>query len=210
VPLGAGAAVTFEIGDATTYAPLSLVFGMVSGSGTVTASTTAGEHPDIGASVIDPTADVNRWWSVVNGGTVFDAVDVTFSWDPADVDVGADPTTFVVGRRNGSWVLPTVIGATPTSITAVGLTSFSEFAIGQVEDAEIPDTAAAPTAGALPLLGLVTGLAALVAILLVLGLAQRTLGFDGRPAVRSWLSGRRGPRPGAPSPPSRRRGWRRS
>ena len=141
IPLGAGVAVTFEIGDATTYAPVSLLFGMVSGSGTITASTTAGEHPNIGSSVIDPAQDVNRWWSLVNSGVVFDTLDATFTFDPADVDPGASTAAFVVAKWDGAWVLPASGAALPTSITAFGMTSLSEFAVGEVESGDLPDTA---------------------------------------------------------------------
>ncbi len=133
----------FEIGDQAVYAPVSLTFGSVTTSGTVTASTTAGEHPALGASVIDPSADVNRWWRIVNAGTAFTTVDAVFTWDPSDVDAGADPMTFVVAKWDGSWALPPSGGATATSIVAFGMTSFSEFAVGGVSDEGdgLPDTA---------------------------------------------------------------------
>ncbi|MGH2463203.1 MAG: hypothetical protein ACRDFZ_06210, partial [Candidatus Limnocylindria bacterium] len=163
IPLGAGVAVTFEIGDATIYAPVSLLFGMVSGSGTITASTAPGEHPSIGSSVIDPAQDVNRWWSLVNGGTTFDTVTATFTFDPADVDAGAATASFVVAKWNGAWVLPASGAALPTSITAFGMTSLGEFAVGEVESDDLPDTAQGvpvPAAGTL--------LASLLAALMVL------------------------------------------
>jgi hypothetical protein len=152
---------TFEIGDATTYAPVSLLFGMVTGSGTVTAFTVPGEHPNIGSSVIDPAQDVNRWWSLVNGGTVFDTLDATFTFDPGDVDPGASTPAFVVAKWDGAWVLPASGAALPTSITAFGMTSLSQFAVGEVESADLPDTAnavAVPTAPVL-LMGLLAVLA---------------------------------------------------
>jgi hypothetical protein len=164
IPLGAGVAVSFEIGDATTYAPVSLLFGTVSGSGTITAFTVPGEHPNIGSSVIDPAQDVNRWWSLVNGGTVFDSVQATFTWDPADVDPGASTAAFVVAKWDGAWVLPVSGAALPTSITAFGMTSLSEFAVGEVESTDLPDTAHGTTTGLGALLvglGLI-GLVALV------------------------------------------------
>ncbi|MGH2483518.1 MAG: beta strand repeat-containing protein, partial [Candidatus Limnocylindria bacterium] len=141
IPIGANMTATFEIGDATTYAPVSLLFGAVSGSGTVTAFTVPGEHPNIGSSVIDPARDVNRWWSLVNGGTVFDSMQATFTWQPADVDPGAQTSAFVVGKWDGAWLLPASGAALPTSITAFGMTSLSEFAVGEVESGDLPDTA---------------------------------------------------------------------
>jgi len=141
IPIGVNMTAIFEIGDATSYAPVSLLFGAVSGSGTVTAFTVPGEHPNIGSSVIDPAQDVNRWWSLVNGGTAFDSLQATFTWQPADVDPGAQTSAFVVGKWDGAWVLPASGAALPTSITAFGMTSLSEFAVGEVESGDLPDTA---------------------------------------------------------------------
>jgi hypothetical protein len=163
IPIGAGVTLTFEIGDATTYAPVSLVFGTVSVSGTITASTTPGEHPNIGSSVIDPSQDVNRWWSLVNGGTVFSTLDATFTFAPSDVDPGASTAAFVVAKWDGAWVLPVSGAALPTSITAFGMTSLSEFAVGEVESADLPDTA-----GGVPVSAAGSLLTSLLAALMVL------------------------------------------
>ena len=144
IPTDVGLSITlFEIGDLSVYAPVSLTFNTVTTSGTITASTTAGEHPAIGASVIDPAADVNRWWQIVNEGTVFSTVDARFTWDLSDVDPGANPANFVVVKWDGSWALPPSGGATGTTIVAYGMTSFSEFAVGEVLDEGdgLPDTA---------------------------------------------------------------------
>jgi hypothetical protein len=169
IPVGANMTATFEIGDATTYAPVSLLFGAVSGSGTVTAFTVAGEHPNIGTSVIDPAQDVNRWWSLVNGGTVFDSMQATFNWQPADVDPGAQTSAFVVGKWDGAWVLPASGAALATSITAFGMTSLSEFAVGEVESGDLPDTAQdmAVPAPAVFLASLLAGLMVLAALVVL-------------------------------------------
>ncbi|HYM52608.1 MAG TPA: hypothetical protein VEW45_03880 [Candidatus Dormibacteraeota bacterium] len=148
VPLGSGVGVTFHVGDATRYAPASLQFGTVSTSGTITARTTPGEHPSIATSGIDPTQDVNRWWSLTNAGTVFDSVDVTLTFDPADVDFWAQPAAFVVGKWDGAWTLPAASGQTLISITASGMTSLSEFAVGElagVPPSPTPTPSASPT-----------------------------------------------------------------
>ena len=133
VPAGSGVSVVYEIGDSLAYAPLSLVFGTVGGTGQMTAFTSPGEHPSIAASPVDPAQDVNRWWSLANAGVGFDTLAVTFTWTAADVDPGADPNRFVVGKWDGSWALPTSGANTATTITALGLTSLSEFAVGQGE-----------------------------------------------------------------------------
>jgi hypothetical protein len=196
VPLGAAVTVAFEVGDATTYAPVTVTISTVLWSSTLTAETTPGEHPSLAASVIDPLADVNRWWSVDNAGVLFDRADVTLTWAPSDVDPGADPTTFVADKWDaGTWNLPATGPPTGTSITALGLTSFSEFAVGALEEGDLPDTAddrtaRGPDAGLVLTAGVVSGL------LLVLVAAVAVV----------WLSARRDPRRAGRATPSRHRG----
>ena len=131
VPVGAGVTVQFEIGDATAYAPISVTFGTVSVTGQLTAFTTPGEHPNIATSTIDPAQDVNRWWSLTNAGVAFSTLDATFTWVPADVDPGANPGQFGVGKWDGSWTMPASGANTATTITAFGIASLSEFAVGE-------------------------------------------------------------------------------
>lgn len=113
-------------------------------TGQLTASTTPGEHPSIGASVLDPSHDVNRWWSLTNLGTAFDVLAATFTFGPGDIDPGAQPGQFVVARWDGSWTLPALAGQTGTSITAAGITSLGAFAVGEVAFA-VGEVAVAPS-----------------------------------------------------------------
>jgi hypothetical protein len=199
VPLGAAVTVAFEVGDATTYAPISVTFAMVLWSSTLTAETTPGEHPGLASSVISPSADVNRWWRIANGGVLFDSAEVTLSWVPADVDSGADPATFVVDKWDGGgWVLPVTTAPAATSITATGLTGFSEFAVGALQDGDLPDTAGpqAMDGAESDLLLRAVVVSALLVILLVAMLGAVAV-------IR--LSGRRGPRRAGPATPLRHR-----
>ena len=132
VPAGVGISVAYEIGDATRYAPVTITFGTVSGPGLIRARTTPGDHPDVANSGIAPAASVNRYWTVENDLVVFDIVDAVFTFVPADVDPGADPTTFIVAKLDGAtWTLPSVGTRTATSTQALGMTSFGEFVVGE-------------------------------------------------------------------------------
>jgi hypothetical protein len=124
---------TFEIGDATRYAPVVLSFTGVTSSGTLTVSSTTGDHPNIGASTIYPALTANRYWTLANSGTVFSTYDATFTFvNPGDLDAGADPTQFIVGRYVPStWIYPTVGTKTATSTQATGLNAFGDFQLGQ-------------------------------------------------------------------------------
>ncbi|HLE58275.1 MAG TPA: hypothetical protein VJA85_01370 [Candidatus Limnocylindria bacterium] len=131
VPIGLGVSLTFEIGDAATYTPISATFGAVWVNGQLTASTMPGEHPSVATSPIDPAADVNRWWTLINAGVAFDTVDATFTFAPADLDAPAQTGQFIVVKWDGSWATPASGGNTATTITASGMSSFSEFAVGE-------------------------------------------------------------------------------
>jgi hypothetical protein len=60
---------TFEIGDASYYTPVTVTFtGATNSVGSLTVNTTATEHPSVNTSGIDPSQDVNRYWSITNTG----------------------------------------------------------------------------------------------------------------------------------------------
>jgi len=127
---------TLPVGDATTYAPIA-----ISGTGapagmSLTASTAAGDHPNLGTSGIDPTHSANRRWTLspaLASGATWSA---TFNFAGADLDAGADPTTFIVQVYNGSaWADLTEGTRTATSTQVTGLTAATpgtQFALGNV------------------------------------------------------------------------------
>jgi hypothetical protein len=132
-PIGAGSSVvvTFEIGDASTYAPISAVFANILAPGELAASTTGGEHPDIASSTMDPTQDVNRSWALA-GSFAFDSFDMTLTFAASDLDPGADPASFMASEHSGAAWTPLATGSrTPTSIQALGVTTFGSFAVGE-------------------------------------------------------------------------------
>ncbi|HEY7738314.1 MAG TPA: hypothetical protein VIC63_04710 [Candidatus Limnocylindria bacterium] len=183
VPIGIGVNATWEIGDLVDYKPVSFHFDTVIVPGAITVAETAGEHANLAASMIDPSADVNLWWSVVNAGAIFDTVDAAFTWAPTDVDPGAQTDAFVVAKWDGSWVLPAGGAASPTSVTAYNLTSFSEFAIGELQtgdDTDLPDTAQPPmtaiSEATLALLSLLIGLVVFLAGIAVVRRMPRLVG----------------------------------
>ncbi len=134
-PVAAGpTSLTFEVGDTNNYSPVGVAFASVTSGGNLTASATAGEHPTIGTSGIDPNQDVNRYWTLSNAGTVFSTYAATLNYGAADVDGGADPNAFIAQKFDtGAWTWPLVGIHTSTSTEVIGLTSFSDFALGIIE-----------------------------------------------------------------------------
>jgi hypothetical protein len=151
--MGTGVVITFEVGDTAAYTPISLTFGSISTQGSMVASSIPGDHPDAAASVINPAASVNRHWVLRNEAAAFDTLDLTLTFVVGDVDPGARTDRFVVGKRDATWSAPTVGAALPTSITAMAITSLSEFAVGEQaanDPAPVPSPSSLPAPTPVP------------------------------------------------------------
>jgi hypothetical protein len=129
---GTNVTVTYEVGDPGNLTPVTLLFGTVSTPGAITVTSTTGDHPDFAAAGLDPGRSVNRYWTITNEAMVFDHCAATFGFAPGDLDPGADPARFFIGKRDGTtWTHPVVGARTATSLQATGLTSFSDFVLGE-------------------------------------------------------------------------------
>jgi hypothetical protein len=121
----------FEIGIIGFYDPVSVTFGGITTPGSVTAKATDGDISDV-ANPVDTTKSVNANWALTNGGVAFSDYSATFNYSASQIDAGANVANFIVGKREGGiWTKPTVSGPSATSITATGLTSMNDFAVGQ-------------------------------------------------------------------------------
>ena len=127
---------TFDIGDATNYTPVAVAFANVSAAGSVTTTTTAGEHPEIATIIgLDRTRDVNRYWTLTPaGGLVFTTYNATFTFVDGDKDAGADTTKFIVKRYSSGWFSTTTGAQNPNSTEATGMTAMSDFVVGELDN----------------------------------------------------------------------------
>ena len=130
---GGASSVTFEIGDATQYAPVSLAFSQVTVAGDLLVSTTAGDHYQISSSLLlNSSTSVNRYWTLTNCGISFTSYNATFSFTSADLDGGVNPNSLIIGRyESNSWTYPTVGTTTSTSTQGTGITGFGDFQLAQ-------------------------------------------------------------------------------
>jgi autotransporter-associated beta strand protein len=143
LPVSAGSPVqTFCIGDGSNYTPVSVSFSGISVPGTLTASTTGGQHPDFATSGLSATKYLNRYWTLTKDAPLaFGTCDATFTFVPGDIMGSADPGSMIIRKWNSSaWSSPVMGAQDPLSTTVTGLTSFSDFAEGIYE---IPTTTSA-------------------------------------------------------------------
>ena len=128
----------YAIGDATNYTPISLTFtgnNTAASTGSITATTTAGDHPQLETSGLDSNITVNRTWNLSNNGVSgFTNYTVNLNYSTAETDAAATPANFVIRKYEGSvWSEPSTLGTpTDTSASAFGIIGFGDFAVGQI------------------------------------------------------------------------------
>jgi uncharacterized repeat protein (TIGR02543 family) len=123
---------TFDVGDPTTYAPVTVAFNSVATAFDMTAATSAGDHPSLFTSDLDASRTVNRTWTLTPATTPsLTGADATFNFAAGDVDGLANTANFVVRRYSGGWTSPVTGARTATSTQATGLTAFGDFAVGE-------------------------------------------------------------------------------
>ena len=127
---------TYPIGDATTYAPIALTFNgnnTATTTGSITVSTTSGDHPQVASSGLDNANSVNRFWTLSNNGVAgFTDYSATLNYAAADNDFTSVPANYVVRTYSASAWTAALTTATPSNTTATvtGLINFGDLAIG--------------------------------------------------------------------------------
>ncbi|MEI6899512.1 MAG: T9SS type A sorting domain-containing protein, partial [Bacteroidota bacterium] len=122
----------FCIGDASSYTPVDVLFTGITQSGTLTATTTPGDHPAISKSLLSDGKTVNRFWTLSNESTLFTSYDAIFTFSPNDIDPSVNTDFLVVEKWNGTaWSNTNTGTKTATTLNVTGLTSFSDFQAGE-------------------------------------------------------------------------------
>ena len=144
-PVGTELSRIFEIGDATTYAPVDVTFANVSTAGSMTASTSV-TGPLVSGSLLDSAKGLNRFWNLDNDAFSFDTFDATFRFTPGDIDGGADPQQYTLWQYyDATWFDAPEGTVTDSTIQGTALDGFGKFTAGQLVSYEI--TASANTGG---------------------------------------------------------------
>jgi len=124
---------SFEVGDATRYAPVNLNFtGAIIGAGSLTIHTTAGDNTNIATSGLNPARSVNRNWNITVTSLNIASYNATFNFNAADVDAGSNTNAFEIARYDGSWNTTSVGARTVSSTQVIGLNNvYGDFQIGE-------------------------------------------------------------------------------
>ncbi|HYK76556.1 MAG TPA: G8 domain-containing protein, partial [Daejeonella sp.] len=124
---------SFDIGTSL-YTPVTINFNIVTNSGFLTARTTDADHPSINTSTIDPSQTVNRHWTIIKDNNLaFNNYAISFGYNVTENDNIIHAPAYILGKFDGgTWTYPTITSSpTTTSLTAAGLTSFSDFQVGR-------------------------------------------------------------------------------
>jgi hypothetical protein len=124
----------FEVGDAITYAPITLQFnGNTNSGGSITAYSIAGDHPSSASSGIDGSKSVNRYWGLSNAGVSgFTDISATLNFAIADLDPAVNPSNLSAARYNApTWTAATVGTTSASSLQITGLTTLGEFQLAE-------------------------------------------------------------------------------
>ena len=121
--IGTSVSRTFEVGTSADYTPITLVFGSVTTAGTLTVSSTSGDHPSVLGSGFNPTFTVNRYWTLANASIIFTNYSVTATFVNGDKDPGYNTLNSQIRVYNGSvWSTPATGVLTANSVQSTGLT----------------------------------------------------------------------------------------
>ncbi|MEO8085898.1 MAG: LamG-like jellyroll fold domain-containing protein, partial [Bacteroidota bacterium] len=127
---------SYPVGSASFYSPVDVTLNGVATTAQIFIRNFGTDHPDIGSSDLVPDSTVNSYWDFDDNG-VYATADLTFHWDPAQVDGGANTANFSVAQYysdSPTWTNLPSSNAQPTSITTTGITTFTDmgYAVGQV------------------------------------------------------------------------------
>ena len=133
VAVGSNIARTYEIGNASSYLPVTVTFPSVTTAGNVSIGIKDGDHPQLSSSCINTSKSINRYWTVTNVSSVNTGGNYTFNFTTGDVDAGTVLASTKLFSYNGSAWLAGVTGTTTTTSFAVtGLTNYGDIAIGEI------------------------------------------------------------------------------
>jgi hypothetical protein len=147
---GSGVGVSFELGTANGYSPVSIVFANVTTPGNISGSIVAGDPANLATSGIDASKNVNQYWSF-KSDAAFDTYTGTLNFVSGDVDGGANPANFVARAHNGNAWTPLTVGTKTATSTEISGPAYSggTIALGEPVGTNVTITTSAGTGGSI-------------------------------------------------------------
>ncbi|MFY7964141.1 MAG: T9SS type A sorting domain-containing protein [Chitinophagaceae bacterium] len=123
VATGSNVARSYEVGDASNYTPVNVIFSSVSTAGDLAIKSTGSisSQPNIATAPVSTSAYVNRYWSLTNANSLaFTNYKATFNYVNTDFVGGANASSVVAAKYSSGWSKSTAIavGATADSVNA--------------------------------------------------------------------------------------------
>jgi hypothetical protein len=125
---------TFDIGDGTSYTPVTMANLNLSAAGTLTASTVPNHNANgqYASSGLSASQYVERTWTLTPSGGLAGTYDLTLNFATSDLIGSPNTAQFAIREYSGGgWSLPTISIRTGTSTSTTGLGGFGDFVIGQ-------------------------------------------------------------------------------
>ncbi len=126
VSTGSSIARTFEVGDASTYNPVTITFTLVNTAGSLTVSTEDAVLSSFSSSPLNKTLYVKRNWKFTQSGLDFTNYTALLNFQTADLTSGASHSRLIGGLYTSAWSLPSVGVRTTTSTQLTGLVSIGD------------------------------------------------------------------------------------
>ena len=130
MPAAGSTSMFYDIGDANSYAPILLTFSSSMNSGNVTAKATAGAHPSMATSYVNPVNFVNRYWTISAASVNPATVNAAFSYNSADITSGLGLNTGFIIREYTSGAWTTSPSETNTTSATAPLLPFASTTTG--------------------------------------------------------------------------------
>ncbi|MEO8771139.1 MAG: hypothetical protein ABI402_13665, partial [Ferruginibacter sp.] len=123
----------FYVGDATYYTPVSISLNNVTTGGSLSVASIPGANSGVGASGLDPTKTLGRYYAINNSGIQFDNAGLTLNWNSNDVnEATTTAANFIVAKVDGeTWTKPAFTNLDATSVQINNVTSFSDWLVGE-------------------------------------------------------------------------------
>ena len=121
----------FPIGDAKNYTPVQLAFGPKVNNGDLTVFVTPAFHPKIATAGFKTGKVLPLYYTIKNDALVFTKCIASFSFVSTNITGDIHTDRLIVKNYNSVWSALPSVGRTAFSISANGITSFGDFALGE-------------------------------------------------------------------------------